>query len=122
MPGVQLVSLQRDAELPDPALALPWVDECADFADTEALVSQLDLVISVDTALVHLSGALGVPVWLLNRLGSEWRWMEGRDDSPWYPSATLYRQEKVGDWTTVLDRVKRDLIATATQRVAANAA
>lgn len=111
MPGVQLVSLQRDAELPDPALALPWVDECADFADTAALVSQLDLVISVDTALVHLSGALGVPVWLLNRLGSEWRWMEGRDDSPWYPSMRLFNQAEFKDWAPTMERVKRALQA-----------
>ncbi len=111
MPGVQLVSLQRDADLPDPALALPWGRECVDFADTAALVSCLDLVISVDTALVHLTGGLGIPVWMLNRLGSEWRWMDGREDSPWYPSMRLFNQVEFKDWVPTVDRVRDALEA-----------
>lgn len=109
MPGVQLISLQRDADLPDPALALPWGRECTDFADTAALVSCLDLVISVDTALVHLAGGLGVPVWMLNRLGSEWRWMEGREDSPWYLSLRLFNQAVFKNWGPTVERVRHAL-------------
>jgi FkbM family methyltransferase len=105
MPGVQLVSLQRDADFPDSGRALPWGRECTDFADTAALVSNLDLVISVDTALVHLAGGLGVPVWMLNRLGSEWRWMDGREDSPWYPSMRIFNQMEFKDWAPTIASV-----------------
>lgn len=80
-----------------------------DFADTAALVEQLDLVISVDTSTAHLAGALGKPVWILNRYDTCWRWMLDREDSPWYPTARLYRQRRPGDWPEVLDRVRGDL-------------
>jgi tetratricopeptide (TPR) repeat protein len=80
-----------------------------DFADTAALIEQLDLVISVDTSTAHLAGALGVPVWILNRFDTCWRWMLGREDSPWYPTARIYRQRQPGDWQEVLYRVRRDL-------------
>jgi len=70
-----------------------------DFADTAALTATLDLVISVDTAVAHLAGALGKPVWLLNRFDSCWRWLADRSDSPWYPTLTQYRQTTPGDWT-----------------------
>ncbi len=83
--------------------------ELADFADTAAVVAQLDLVIAVDTAIVHLAGALGRPVWLLSRFDTCWRWLWGRDDSPWYPSLRLYRQPQPGHWRAVLTRVRRDL-------------
>jgi tetratricopeptide (TPR) repeat protein len=82
-----------------------------DFSDTAALIEQLDLVISVDTSTAHLAGALGKPVWILNRFDTCWRWLEERRDSPWYPSARLYRQAVAGDWTGVLERVKADLEA-----------
>ncbi|MCI4412268.1 MAG: hypothetical protein JHC38_11405 [Thiotrichales bacterium] len=114
-PGVTFVSLQKfDAqhEIETPNLA-PFVDlmtECQDFMDTAALIQQLDLVISVDTVIVHLAAALGKPTWLLNRFGSEWRWMHQRSDSPWYPSLTIYNQTTFNDWTGVLTQVQSDLI------------
>ena len=81
-----------------------------DFADTAALIEQLDLVISVDTAVAHLTGALGKPVWLLNRFDGCWRWLIDRSDSPWYPTARVYRQTRLGDWENPLRRVRADLV------------
>lgn len=86
-----------------------------DFADTAALVDNLDLVISVDTSTAHLAGALGKPVWILNRFDTCWRWLLERTDSPWYPTARLYRQERVGDWHRVVQRVRADLMQLATR-------
>jgi hypothetical protein len=80
-----------------------------DFADTAALIENLDLVIAVDTSTAHLAGALGKPVWLLNRFDSCWRWMAGRSDSPWYPTLRLFRQETLGDWGPVVEDVVRAL-------------
>jgi hypothetical protein len=81
-----------------------------DFSDTAALIEQLDLVISVDTATAHLAGALGKPVWILNRFDTCWRWMLDRADSPWYPTARLYRQQRPGDWDGVVARLRQDLV------------
>jgi ADP-heptose:LPS heptosyltransferase len=86
-----------------------YVDELVDFSDTAALVENLDLIITVDTAIAHLAGALGKPVWILNRFDSCWRWLVGREDSPWYPSARLYRQQAPGEWEPLLAQVKADL-------------
>jgi ADP-heptose:LPS heptosyltransferase len=83
--------------------------EMTDFADTAALIANLDLVISVDTAVAHLAAALGKPVWLLDRFDACWRWLHGRRDSPWYPSLRLYRQPRPGDWDAVLAEVAHDL-------------
>ncbi len=80
----------------DPTRAL------TDFADTAALLEALDLVISVDTSTVHLAGALGRPVWVLDRFDSCWRWLSARSDSPWYPALRLFRQPKPGDWASVV--------------------
>jgi len=80
-----------------------------DFADTAALMENLDLIISVDTSTAHLAGALGKPVWILNRFDTCWRWLLDRSDSPWYPTVRLYRQEKAGDWNGVFQRVASDL-------------
>lgn len=77
-----------------------------DFADTAALVANLDLVITVDTAIAHLAGALGKPVWLLNRFASCWRWLLKRTDSPWYPTMRLFRQPSLGDWKSVVEDVR----------------
>jgi tetratricopeptide (TPR) repeat protein len=80
-----------------------------DFSDTAAFIEQLDLVISVDTSTAHLAGALGRPVWILNRFDSCWRWLLKRTDSPWYPTVRLYRQSTAGDWDGVVERVRADL-------------
>jgi tetratricopeptide (TPR) repeat protein len=80
-----------------------------DFADTAALVENLDLVIAVDTSTAHLAGAMGKPVWLLNRFDSCWRWMTERTDSPWYPTLRLFRQKTFGEWGPVVDDVVRAL-------------
>jgi len=81
-------------------------DEFDDFADTAAFVDNLDLVITVDTAVAHLAGALGKPVWIMNRLDTCWRWLLDRTDSPWYPGAKLFRQSELGDWSSVVETVR----------------
>jgi ADP-heptose:LPS heptosyltransferase len=84
--------------------------DCHDFADTAALMVNLDLVISVDTAVAHLAGALGKPVWLLNRFDSYWRWLHQRDDSPWYPGTLrIFGPKRPGDWEEVVMRVRGGL-------------
>lgn len=109
VPGVSWVSLQKDgAAAPDLRLA-DWTDELDDFAATAALVAALDLVVTVDTAVAHLAGALGRPVWLLNRFGGDWRWLLGRDDSPWYPTLRQFRQPALHDWASVIARVRHEL-------------
>jgi ADP-heptose:LPS heptosyltransferase len=87
-----------------------WTAELRDFAETAALVANLDLVISVDTAVVHLAGAMGKPVWLLNRYDPCWRWLLDRDDSPWYPTLRQFRQRRAGDWNSVLGDVREALV------------
>ena len=84
-------------------------DECNDLLDTAALIENLDLVISIDTSVAHLAGALNKPVWLLNRLESEWRWMLNRSDSPWYPSMRIFRQKYLREWDDVIADVKIEL-------------
>lgn len=80
------------------------------FADSAALIHHMDVVISVDTAVAHLSGALGRPTWIpLNWYGTDWRWLLKRDDSPWYPSARLFRQPKLGDWNSVIEKLHQYL-------------
>lgn len=82
-----------------------WTADLTDFADTAALIANLDLVISVDTSVAHLAAAMNRPVWLLNRFAGCWRWLQGRDDSPWYPGLRLFTQPRRGDWDDVLTRV-----------------
>jgi hypothetical protein len=113
---VQFISLQKGEaadQLRTPPPGLDVVDpmpRVTDFADTAAIVAGLDLVISVDTAVAHLAGALGRPVWMLSRYDGCWRWLHGRDDSPWYPTMRLYRQQQPYDWTEVVGRLRQDLI------------
>jgi tetratricopeptide (TPR) repeat protein len=83
----------------------------ADFADTAALIAELDLVVTVDTSIAHLAGSLGVPVWILLPRDPDWRWLTDREDSPWYPSARLFRQDVVGDWHAPITRVAAALDA-----------
>jgi ADP-heptose:LPS heptosyltransferase len=80
------------------------------FADTAALLMHMDVVISVDTAISHLAGALGRPTWvMLNQYGQDWRWLLDRNNSPWYPTATLFRQPTRGDWTSVTQKISKFL-------------
>jgi hypothetical protein len=83
-----------------------------DWADTAALIAALDLVVSVDTAIPHLAGALGRPTWVMNRFDPCWRWLETRTDSPWYPTVRLFRQPVMGDWDSVISEVRGELAKT----------
>ena len=91
-------------------------DALKDFSDTAAVVSALDLVISVDTSVAHLAGALGKPVWVLVPFAPDFRWLLAREDSPWYPTMRLFRQPRLGDWDSVLERVRDELRALAATR------
>lgn len=112
VPGAVFVSLQVGKQGPQ-AKDFPQVFDVTsgitDFADTAALIHGLDLVISVDTSTAHLAAAMGKPVWLLSRFDGCWRWLAGRDDSPWYPTLRLYRQPEAGDWETPVARIAADL-------------
>lgn len=90
-----------------------FTDQLNDFSDTAAFVANLDLIISVDTSVVHLAGGLGKTVWLLNRFDTCWRWLLNRSDSPWYPDATIFRQSAPGDWTGVMEDVRERLELSA---------
>ncbi len=109
--GVRLFSLQKgpatDAlkQFGDTLRIVDCSDGLDDFADTAALLAELDLLVACDTAVAHLAGALGVPVWLALPTTPDWRWLTGRDDSPWYPTMRLFRQERLGDWDDVVRRV-----------------
>jgi len=108
-PGVSFVSLQVGDAPPPGVTATDWTADLTDFAATAALIASLDLVIAVDTAAAHVAGALGKPVWLLNRFDTDWRWMDGTDDSIWYPTLRQFRQTRPGDWSGVIQRVARAL-------------
>jgi hypothetical protein len=97
---------------------LPLTDigvKLRDFADTAAVISQLDLVIGVDTSVVHLAGALGKSVWVLVPTPADWRWMRDREDSPWYPTMRLFRQMHAGNWDDVLQRLRASLVERVAQ-------
>ena len=106
--GISWVSLQKgsgESQIESEGLSgkiFNPMSEVEDFADTAALIANLDLVISVDTSVPHLAGAMGVPVWLLDRFDTDWRWLLDRSDSPWYPSMRIFRQTAFGDWNTVM--------------------
>ncbi|MEO5340316.1 MAG: tetratricopeptide repeat-containing glycosyltransferase family protein [Magnetococcus sp. MYC-9] len=111
IPGISFISLQKGTpaqQLRDhPQQATVWdlEAELTDFAQTAALLTQVDLLISTDTAVVHLAGGLGRPVWTLLHTAAEWRWLQHRLDSPWYPSMRLFRQQTAGDWNSLLAQV-----------------
>ena len=107
VPGVTFYSLQKDH--PAPAGVIDLMDQVGDFADTAALITQLDVVIAVDTAVAHLAAALGKPVWLLNRFDSCWRWLRERQDSPWYPTVRQFRQAAPGEWKDVMMAVAEQM-------------
>lgn len=116
LPGASLYSLQKGARAGDiralgaSALIRDLAPQLDDFTDTAGALMQLDVVISVDTAVVHLAGALGRPCFLLLPFTPDWRWLNHRADTPWYPTVRLFRQAKVGDWDGVMQRVQ-DVIA-----------
>jgi hypothetical protein len=97
LPGVRLISLQK----PDAALAMTAPFALETFVDTAAAMMSLDLIVSADTSVAHLAGALARPIWIALKFDAEWRWLLERDDSPWYPTARLFRQREAGDWTEV---------------------
>lgn len=113
--GICFHSLQKgarenEASIPPPGMAL-WdlAPELRDFRDTAAVLNQLDLVISVDTAVAHLAGALGKPVWLMLSKAPCWRWLQDREDSPWYPTMRLFRQHQHGEWGAVVEEIGQAL-------------
>jgi hypothetical protein len=107
MTGVQFVSLQK--ELRDGERAPNLIHPGLDFKSTAEIVAALDLVISVDTVWAHWAGAIGKPLWLLLARASHWCWLWEREDSPWYPTARLFRQKTAGDWGPVIERVRGEL-------------
>jgi len=115
IPGVTYFSLQQGAaagEAAQPPSGMALVDlgsELKDFSDTAALISNFDLIISIDTAIVHVAGALGLPVWTLVHFPPDPRWLLGRDDSPWYPTMRLFRKGRTDDWSQVVARVAQAL-------------
>jgi ADP-heptose:LPS heptosyltransferase len=115
MPGIDFVSLQknpREADVQALRRCRNVIDiaaELEDFADTAAAISLIDLVITVDTSVAHLAGSLGKPVWILLPVAVDWRWLLNREDSPWYPTARLFRQASAGDWDGVIARVGEEL-------------
>ena len=115
VPGVRFFSLQKgkaDSEAKMVSAGIELTDmagELKDFADTAALIANLDLVITVDTAVAHLAGAMGKPVWTLLPFAPDWRWLLVREDSPWYPTMRLFRQPTIGDWDSVIRRVAGEL-------------
>jgi ADP-heptose:LPS heptosyltransferase len=114
--GVHFFSLQKTGPVaPADSQLIDFMNQMRDFADTAALIANLDLVISVDTAVAHLAAAVGKPVWILDRFDSCWRWLTDRRDSPWYPTVRLYRQPRAGDWASVVSAVRDDLIARASR-------
>jgi tetratricopeptide (TPR) repeat protein len=117
--GLSFVSLQKSG--PAAPGGFPLLDMTAaldDFSDTAALIANLDLVISVDTAVAHLAAALGKPVWMMNRFDPCWRWLAGRRDSPWYPRLRIYQQTAPDDWGVVVSEIARDLESFAMDRSA----
>ncbi|MGY8959439.1 MAG: glycosyltransferase family 9 protein, partial [Alphaproteobacteria bacterium] len=103
--GIQFHSLQKIGDT-HPAIASrftrDWRDDLTSFSATASILTQLDLVITVDTAVAHLAGAMGRPVWVMLPFAADWRWLRGRDDSPWYPTMQLFRQIDAGDWNPVI--------------------
>ena len=115
LPGVKFVSLQHEARAEDAALLRSRPDvlqigaNFRDFADTAAVIAALDMVISVDTAAAHLAGAMGKPLFLLLPFAADFRWLRERADSPWYPTARLFRQPQFGDWDSVVDALVKEV-------------
>jgi hypothetical protein len=121
MPDVDFISVQKNVTEEDAALleehgVLQLGQEFADFADTAAVIKMLDLLVTVDTSVAHLAGAMGQPVALLVPYSPDWRWMLDRTDSPWYPTMRLFRQSKSGDWEGVIELLGQELGDAARRR------
>jgi len=120
--GVRFYSLQKlagpraDVASLKALRLVDWTSELSDFADTAALIEALDLVVTVDTSVAHLTGALGKPVWTLLKVGADWRWLLDCDRSPWYPSMRLFRQQTPGDWRPAVAAATAALQALADER------
>jgi hypothetical protein len=114
--NITFYSLQKGEakkQAKNPPKGMSFIDlteDINDFSDTAALIENLDLIITVDTAVAHLAGALGKSVWTLLPFVPDWRWMLNRDDSPWYPTMRLFRQPSLGDWESVIDKIKDELL------------
>ncbi|MCP4579049.1 MAG: tetratricopeptide repeat protein, partial [Deltaproteobacteria bacterium] len=119
IPGVQLFGLQQEEAaaqvqgLPEGMVVTNLGEDFQDFADTAGAIANLDLVISIDTSVAHLAGAMGKTVWTLLPFAPDWRWLLHREDSPWYPTMRLFRQKKPGAWDDVLQRVAQELRVSA---------
>jgi ADP-heptose:LPS heptosyltransferase len=115
LPDVQVVSLQKEVRARDLELLrarkelMHFGEELRDFSDTAALASLMDVVISVCTSVGHVAGALNRPTWFLLSHAADWRWFMERSDCPWYPSARLFRQPRLGDWASVIAEVAAEL-------------
>ncbi|MBU2819666.1 glycosyltransferase family 9 protein, partial [Acidithiobacillus ferrooxidans] len=120
IPGVSLLSLQKghgERQLQEVSFAVtPFGDQVQDFADSGAILQQLDVLISVDTSVAHLAGALGVNTYLLLPNSPDWRWLLDRDDTPWYPGMRLFRQAKAGVWDDVLASVAESVRSLSAAR------
>ena len=128
LPGVRLISLQKGrgseqiADLPSgvtvETLGADFDAGPDAFIDTAAVMSRLDLVVTSDTSIAHLAGALGRPTWVVLKHVPDWRWLLGREDSPWYPTMRLFRQETLGDWKPVFARMAEELGTLLSRRQA----
>lgn len=120
VPGVSFVSLQKGPAAAEgtgaPFIIHDWTADLGDFADTAALVKELDLVITVDTAVAHLAGAVGCPVWVLSRFDGCWRWLRHRTDNPWYRDLRLFRQKAWGDWRSAIAELVDEFAQWAAER------
>lgn len=116
LPGVALHVLQRGPALAERPAGFGVVSGSDSVLEAASVMRALDLVVTVDSMPAHLAGALGVPVWTLLHAEADWRWMEGREDSPWYPTMRLFRQERPGEWEPVVARVAEELARLARKR------
>ena len=126
LPKIDFYSLQKGVEAEEELATLQssgwngpniidFTKELNDYSDTAALIANLDLVISVDTSVVHMTGAIAKPIWILNRFDTDWRWFVDRSDSLWYPTATIFNQPSYGDWDAVVEDVRSKLMGLANQ-------
>lgn len=123
--GARFYNLQKDKAAEQIAALgladrmIDFMGEVEDFADTAAIIQNLDLVITVDTSVAHLAGGLGKPVWILSRFNADWRWLQNRPTNPWYPTARIFGQPAMHDWDSVMAEVGRELALEIAKKSAA---